>query len=76
MAELFVTNRPAITKHLGNGYRSGEMDEAITCSILEHMADRIATDLLDTSLPRITILQRQRFIERRFINIEGYTLHS
>ena len=39
MAELFGTKRPAITKHLGNIYKSGELDEEGTCSILEHMAD-------------------------------------
>ena len=39
MAELFGTKRPAITKHLNNIYKSGELDEHSTCSILEHMAD-------------------------------------
>ena len=39
MAELFGTKRPAITKHLSNIYRSGELDEQSTCSILEHMAE-------------------------------------
>ncbi|MEG3081161.1 virulence protein RhuM/Fic/DOC family protein [Halomonas sp. 5021] len=39
MAELFSTKRPAITKHLSNIYKSGELDEDSTCSILEHMAE-------------------------------------
>lgn len=39
MAELFGTKRPAITKHLSNIYKSGELDEEATCSILEHVAD-------------------------------------
>ncbi|WP_426415318.1 RhuM family protein [Aestuariirhabdus sp. LZHN29] len=39
MAELFGTKRPAITKHLSNIFKSGELDEQATCSILEHMAD-------------------------------------
>jgi prophage maintenance system killer protein len=39
MAELFGTKRPAITKHLSNIYKSGELDEQTTCSILEHMAE-------------------------------------
>ncbi|SFB88370.1 Fic/DOC family protein [Marinospirillum celere] len=39
MAELFGTQRPAITKHLGNIYKAGELDEQSTCSILEHMAE-------------------------------------
>lgn len=38
MADLFGTQRPAITKHLSNIYKSGELDEQSTCSILEHMA--------------------------------------
>ncbi len=38
MAELFDTQRPAITKHLSNIYKSGELVEESTCSILEHMA--------------------------------------
>ena len=39
IAELFGTKRPAITKHLGNIYASGELDEKSTCSILEHMGN-------------------------------------
>lgn len=38
MAELFGTKRPAVTKHLGNIYKRGELDEESTCSILEHVA--------------------------------------
>jgi prophage maintenance system killer protein len=39
MADLFGTKRPAITKHLGNIYKSAELLEANTSSILEHVAD-------------------------------------
>jgi len=39
MAELFGTQRPAITKHLANIFKTGELNEATTCSILEHMAE-------------------------------------
>jgi len=39
MAELFGTKRPAVTKHLANIYRSAELDELSTSSILEHMAE-------------------------------------
>ncbi len=39
MAELFGTKRPAITKHLSNIYKSGELDEKSACSILEHVAE-------------------------------------
>jgi len=36
MAELFGVQRPAITKHLINIFNSGELDEKVVCSILEH----------------------------------------
>ncbi len=39
IAELFGTQRPAITKHLNNIYQTEELDEASTCSILEHMGN-------------------------------------
>lgn len=39
IAVLFGTKRPAITKHLGNIYASGELDRDSTCSILEHMGN-------------------------------------
>src|SRR5574344_541623 len=39
MAELFGTKRPAITKHLANIFKSGEVDEKSTCSILEHTSN-------------------------------------
>ena len=39
IANLFGTKRPAITKHLANIYKSGELEENSTCSILEHMGN-------------------------------------
>ena len=39
IADLFGTKRPAITKHLANIYKSGELKEDSTCSILEHMGN-------------------------------------
>ncbi len=39
IADLFGTKRPAITKHLNNIYKSEELDENSTCSILEHMGN-------------------------------------
>ena len=36
MAELFDVQRPAITKHLKNIFESGELDENVVSSILEH----------------------------------------
>lgn len=38
LAELFGTKRPAITKHLGNIFKSNELDKDSVCSILEHTA--------------------------------------
>ena len=39
MAQLFAVQRPAITKHLKNIYKSGELDEGSTSSILEHVGE-------------------------------------
>lgn len=36
MAELFDVKRPAITKHLKNIFETGELDEKVVSSILEH----------------------------------------
>ena len=38
LAELFGVKRPAITKHLGNIFESGELSEASVSSILETTA--------------------------------------
>ena len=38
IAMLFGTKRPAITKHLSNIFKAGELDEPSVCSILEHTA--------------------------------------
>ncbi len=39
LAELFGVKRPAITKHLGNIFESGELAEASVSSVLEHTAE-------------------------------------
>jgi len=39
IAQLFGIKRPAITKHLNNIYKSEELLERSTCSILEHMGN-------------------------------------
>jgi len=36
IATLFGVQRPAITKHLNNVFKSGELDEKVVSSILEH----------------------------------------
>ena len=38
IADLFGTKRPAITKHLSNIFKCGELDETSVSSILEHTA--------------------------------------
>ncbi len=38
LADLFGVMRPAITKHLGNIFSTGELVEESVCSILEHTA--------------------------------------
>ena len=39
IANLFGAKRPAITKHLANIYKSGELEREGTCSIFEHMGN-------------------------------------
>src|SRR3989339_221823 len=36
IAQLFSVQRPAITKHLKNIFETGELDEKVVCSVLEH----------------------------------------
>ncbi len=38
IAKLFGTQRPAVTKHLGNIFKTGELDKNSVCSILKHTA--------------------------------------
>ena len=38
IAAVFGVNRPAIVKHIGNIYKTDELDKDSTCSILEHVA--------------------------------------
>ena len=38
MALIFGVNRPAVVKHINNIYKTGELDEKSTCSILEQVA--------------------------------------
>ncbi|MDR0713252.1 MAG: cell filamentation protein Fic, partial [Bacteroidales bacterium] len=38
IACLFGTQRPAVTKHLRNIFKSDELEENAVCSILEHTA--------------------------------------
>lgn len=69
MAELFGTRRPAITKHLGNIFRTGELDEHVVCSILEH------------TTPHGALEGRTQTGKLRYYNLDavisvGYRVHS
>ena len=37
MAKVFGVQRPAIVRHLGNIYKSGELKESTTCSKMEQV---------------------------------------
>ncbi len=39
IAQLFGVQRPAISKHLKNIFESGELQERVVCSILEHTTE-------------------------------------
>ena len=39
IAELFGVKQPAISKHIANIYKSGELEESSTYSILEYMGN-------------------------------------
>lgn len=51
MAQLFGVQRPAITKHLGNIFREGELDEKVVCSILELTTEHGAIEGKTQSTP-------------------------
>ena len=51
MALLFGVQRPAITKHLGNIFREGELDEKVVCSILELTTEHGALEGKTQSTP-------------------------
>jgi len=38
IAKVFGVNRPAVVKHIGNIYKTGELEKKSTCSILEQVA--------------------------------------
>ena len=51
MAQLFGVQRPAITKHLGNIFREGELDEKVVSSILELTTEHGAIEGKTQSTP-------------------------
>ena len=88
IADLFGVKRPAVTKHLGNIFREGELDITSVSSILEHTASdgkKYATKFynLDAILSvgyRVNSVYATSF--RRWANnvlkkylLKGYTVH-
>ncbi len=46
IADVFGTQRPAITKHLNNIFKSGELKENVVSSILEHATSKLIVNLM------------------------------
>ena len=69
MAELFGVQRPAITKHLGNIFESGELDENVVSSILEHTT-------LHGAIEGKTQLQAVKYYNLDAIISVGYRVNS
>ena len=62
IAHLFGVQRPAITKHLKNIFESGELDEKLVISILEHTTQHGAiggkTQIFNTAIKKIDLEKR------------------
>lgn len=69
MAELFGVQRPAITKHLKNIFESGELQEQVVCSILEHTTEHGA-------ITGKTQTQQVRYYNLDAIISVGYRVNS
>lgn len=69
MAELFGVQRPAITKHLKNIFESGELQEAVVCSTLEHTTEHGA-------IAGKTQTQKVRYYNLDAVISVGYRVNS
>jgi len=69
IAELFGVQRPAITKHLKNIFDSGELEEKVVCSILEHTTNHGA-------LKGKTQIQEVKYYNLDAILSVGYRVNS
>ena len=69
LAELFGVKRPAITKHLGNIFSTGELMEVEVCSILEHTTQHGA-------IAGKTQSQKVKFYSLDAIIAVGYRVNS
>jgi hypothetical protein len=69
IADLFGTQRPAITKHLNNIFKSGELSEDVVCSILKLTTQHGA-------IAGKTQIQRVKFYNLDAIISVGYRVNS
>lgn len=69
IAELFGVQRPAITKHLTNIFESGELDEPVVSSILEHTTEHGA-------IPGKTQTKALKYYNLDAIIAVGYRVNS
>ncbi|MFZ2969690.1 MAG: RhuM family protein [Minisyncoccia bacterium] len=69
MAELFGVQRPAVTKHLGNIFVEGELEEKRVCSIMEHTTKHGAIE-------GKTQVQKLKFYNLDAVIAVGYRVNS
>lgn len=69
MAELFDVKRPAVTKHLKNIFESGELEEQVVSSILEHTTQHGAME-------RKTQKKKVKYYNLDAIIAVGYRVNS
>ena len=69
MADLFAVQRPAITKHLRNIFESGELDEPVVSSILEHTT-------IHGAIPGKTQIKAVKYYNLDAIIAVGYRVNS
>ncbi len=72
IADLFGVNRPAIVKHVGNIYKSEELEKDSTCSILEQVAAAAMVDrlthrayLVDMTGPSYRVKETRKWNEQK-----------
>ena len=73
MAELFDVKRPAITKHLKNIFESGELDERVVGSILEHTTQHGAIEgktQTKEELQKKTTISKMETVQRKQIRTQ------
>jgi len=76
IADLFGVQRPAVTKHLKNIFKSGELKEEVVSSILEHTTPHSAiagktkeTKVKFYNLDAIILVGYQMFYNDQFVKL-------